>query len=530
LKQLYFLAQLSRSTYHPMTSRTIRFRRKSRRLAVAVFTVLLAGPSANAAAGASQVSDALAGFAGVDANLFSPVIELASPGASRAARASAAFDRELAFQSRLSFHPELSPELKELLNVLPPRQSTLIRASALYARDDIGWIDSSSVVRMIAVAGEPRSDDYYYRLAPAYSRPDSVEHFAGVFALAPAIAQPQSRPSSVIARLGGEFMMDTFGGGELVDAVARLISECRGDLEPPWNSAPGIFDHHDKAALARIHRDLPRFAAKIDETIEFHNLLDEFDSPDGAYVLANVDAVIRPGALKKYPLFERFWNQVSAVVETNAAILDPRGHYWLRSGIDHGHIKLMFMVRHGMLTPFDDRFLPAGPSIALNELSTGGYRTVSNVHLRTLGMNFGLEGMDFATTYTRSEDAITLESRMQSVPRFVAPVGIHQIIDLIANDFITVLATGNGGLRSSVDIRAIADGRWRYASEFAAEFHYAPTLEFLARIGDALADAHNDRVRAQERAFASELFDALAADYNDARPKLIAQDSAAGKK
>ena len=55
--------------------------------------------------------------------------------------------------------------------------------------------------------------------------------------------------------------------------------------------------------------------------------------------------------------------------------------------------------------------------------------------------------------------------------------------------------------------------------------NYSPTLELLARIGDAIAKEHNDQVRAEERAFGEELFDAFVADYNDARPAIVALDS-----
>jgi len=46
----------------------------------------------------------------------------------------------------------------------------------------------------------------------------------------------------------------------------------------------------------------------------------------------------------------------------------------------------------------------------------------------------------------------------------------------------------------------------------------------LARIGDAIAKEHNQKVRAEERAFGEELFDAFVADYNDARPAILALD------
>jgi hypothetical protein len=46
-------------------------------------------------------------------------------------------------------------------------------------------------------------------------------------------------------------------------------------------------------------------------------------------------------------------------------------------------------------------------------------------------------------------------------------------------------------------------------------------LEFLARIGDSIADAHNQLVREDERRLWREIFDALVSDYQRARPFLL---------
>jgi hypothetical protein len=139
-------------------------------------------------------------------------------------------------------------------------------------------------------------------------------------------------------------------------------------------------------------------------------------------------------------------------------------------------------------------------------------------------MNFGLANIEFATDYRRDPDAVTFVNRMDAVPQLIAPVGVHQMMDLIAGDFLRALATGNGGLNTKLTSRLLPDGTYDFSGGAAARLDYSPTLELLARIGDAIAQEHNDQVRAQERSFLEELFDAFVADYNDARPAILALD------
>jgi hypothetical protein len=139
-------------------------------------------------------------------------------------------------------------------------------------------------------------------------------------------------------------------------------------------------------------------------------------------------------------------------------------------------------------------------------------------------MNFGLANIGFTTDYRRDSGGVTFDNRMNAVPQLIAPPGVHQVMDLVAGDFLRVLATGNGGLNSKLASRPLPNGAYDFSGGFTAELNYSPTLELLARIGDAIAQEHNDQVRAQERAFGEELFDAFVADYNDARPAIIALD------
>ena len=64
-------------------------------------------------------------------------------------------------------------------------------------------------------------------------------------------------------------MVDTYGIGGLVDVAAGILRETYGDLKPPWDSAPGAFNNHDKAALEGFHHQMPHLAAKYDEYFKF---------------------------------------------------------------------------------------------------------------------------------------------------------------------------------------------------------------------------------------------------------------------
>jgi hypothetical protein len=139
-------------------------------------------------------------------------------------------------------------------------------------------------------------------------------------------------------------------------------------------------------------------------------------------------------------------------------------------------------------------------------------------------MNFGLSNVGFATDYRRDLGSVTFVNRMDAVPQLIAPPGVHQMMDLIAGDFLRGLATGNGGMNVNLSSRLLPNGTYDFSGGVTAQLNYSPTLELLARIGDAIAKKHNDQVRAEERAFGEELFDAFVADYNDARPAIIALD------
>ena len=485
-------------------------------------------PAASTAATAGRIVTAgsatsrPAGFAADDQTLFAPIVQLAPPGPARAARAVAIFDRQLVFQRKILFHPEIDAALQQVIDQIPSGPSTAIRSAALYTSRTIPWSDQPDGTHQISVVGGPRATDYLYRLTGHYRSPETSDRFSGRWALQPADGSTASAPTSVIGTLGGELLIDTYDLGALVDVVAAALAECYGDLRPPWDTAPGAFNQHDRALLDRLHRGMPHFASKLDEYLQFHNVLDEFQSPAGPIVLYNLDVEARLDALQRYPRLADFYRSVVPSVTAQSAVHDAEGNDWLRTGIDRGHIHVTFMVRGGRLTPFNASMQPAGDGVALNEIDRGSYRTLAAVRVTSLHMNFGLANIGFTTTYRRTPNAVVFESRMNTVPELVAPPGIHQVMDLVAGTFLQVLATGHGGPTVHVSSRQLPSGMYQFAGSASAEFHYAPTLAFLARIGDAIANEHDADVRADERALGEELFDAFVADYADARAAILA--------
>jgi hypothetical protein len=87
------------------------------------------------------------------------------------------------------------------------------------------------------------------------------------------------------------------------------------------------------------------------------------------------------------------------------------------------------------------------------------------------------------------------------------------------------MATGNGGMKTELASRRLQNGMYNFIAGFTAQLNYSPTLELLARVGDAIAKEHDEQVRKEERAFGEEFFDAFVADYHDARPAISALDN-----
>jgi hypothetical protein len=482
-------------------------------------------PAPSTPSQALSTPPAAPGFSSGSQTMFAWVVQFAPSGPNRAARAFDAFSRQLEFQRKIAFHPQLSDNLQKVVDQLPPRQSTLIRAAALYSRDDIAWNELPDGVHQISVSGEPKGSDFIYSLTHKYVQPQVPMHMAGAFTLKPNIRDSGGGVSSVIGGLGGELVTNTFGAGEGIDAFSGILRELHGGLQPPWDIAPGEFNQHDRTLLARFHQQMPAFSERLEHYLKIDNLIDEFDDHGSPVVLFNLDAEVRPDALMPFPHLYEFYRKLAAALHARSAIIDEHGNNWMLTRFESGHIHLTFMDRAGMLVPFDQDFRPAGPGVVLSRVTDGHYRTHTTVLIRRLGMNFGLDDLDFVTSYHRTAQSIALENRMDAVPDLVAPPVIHGMMLYIAGEFLRVMAQGDGGFRARFGSQRTPEGLYRYSLGFRGEFNYSPTLEFLAKVGDTIAEAHNVQVRKEERQVGEQLFDAFVTDYNSARPAILALDS-----
>ena len=463
------------------------------------------------------------GFAPSERSDFAPILKLATPGPRRAERAMAVLDRQLVFQRQV-LHPEYSPALSVLLDQIPPRNSTLIRAASEYSRADIPWKEINETHELCA-EGYPDGAKFYVT-SSSCEIPAKPFRLDAYFALKPAanVAPASKSRNSVIASFGGQIRTDTFGFGAVVDAVADALTEVYGDFAPPWDTGAGVYNHHDVAARERFRREMPTLDDKFHEYFKYDNILDEFADAHGPYVLFNFAGEVRAEALKKFPELDRFYVDIGPAVTAQFDVMDEHGHYWMRNGFDRGKLWLIFMVRDGRLSAFDNAYHPEDEPLALEALRHGVNHTRTSLQLRRMGMTFGLDNIDFANYFTRDATTVSFEARMEAVPHVVAPPGIQQGVELIAGEFMRTIAEGSGGMHGEVSSQALDAGTIRYSSDLTAEFMYSPTLEFFAKIGDAIADKHNSRVREQERMFMEEFLDAFMKDYNNARPQIRALD------
>ncbi len=436
----------------------------------------------------------------------------------------AVLDRQLIFQ-RQALNPEYSPALEHLFEQIPPRNSTLIRAASVYSRADLPWSEVNGTHQLCA-EGYPSGGSFYVTTSPSCDKPELPFRLGAYFALkpAPGVATTSSSIPAVIGTFGGEIKTDTYGFGAVVDSVAQILPQVYGDLAPPWDTAPGAYNHHDVASRERFRRELPTVDDKFHQYFKYYNILDEFDGPGGPYVLFNFAGEVQPDALKQYPDLYKFYNDVAPALTAEVEVLDEKNHYWMRNGFDHGKVWLTFMVRDGRLTSFDAAYHPVGEPLALQSLRHGVNRTRTSIHLRRLAMNFGLDNLSFTNRFTRDPSTVSFEARMDAVPQVIAPPGIQQGVEFVAGEFMRTIAQGADGMRSKVASQERADGTISFTSEVTAEFMYSPALEFFARLGDSIADQHDAKVRRQERAVMQEFLDAFVKDYNNARPRILALD------
>jgi hypothetical protein len=464
------------------------------------------------------------GFSAPDESIFNTVLALAPPGPSRAQRSLAIADRQLDFQGKIWLHPEFSPPVRKLLDQLPPRQATLIRAASLYSRKDIAWTELPEKAHQVSVIGQPAQEGYLYELTTKFQTPELPFHLVGAFTLKPGPGSVDGDIRAVDGQVSGDLLTDTYGASGALAFSAALLRFIHGDLRAPWDTQLGMFNHHDRAILDRFHNDLPNFSAKLEHYLKFRNVLDEFSGSGDPVVLFNLDAELQTNSLKPFPQLDQFYRSIAPSVVAKTVVTDSQGNRWFETQFNRGRMRTIFMVRRGLLTPFNEAYQAAAEGVDLTQPGHGIYYTRTSVTLTRLGLTFGLKDLSFATNFRSGPDTVETVSTMEAVPTLVAPPGIHKIIDLIAGEFLRVLAQGDGGFRATFSSRPEGTGLYRWTGSANAEFSYAPALELLARVGDSVADAHSAEVKREERQLGQELFDAFMTDYNDSRPKLLALD------
>ncbi len=482
--------------------------------------------------GLSFVSDAAEagnGFASPQQTLFAPVLALAPPGPNQAARALAAINRSIPFFRRVLFHPQFDPALERLIELMPPRESTLIRAAALYANPAIPWQREADGTHAIAIDGRERDGAFVFSLVPTYAEPAAPFDFAGLFALTPSASgaslSSRSMPLTLIGRLAGDASLESFGLGALINASALSLREIYGDLEQPWDKRQGEFNGHDRALLARLKANAPKFSARLAHYFIVDNVLDEFSTAAGALALVNIDARVRDEALRPYPDLRRFYSRFAPRVLIDSTIVDQHGNRWIAARLDHGRISLQLAVRAGMLASLKAQLNGASSPIALDQITRGHWRSITTITLDKFRTTFGLKNIAFTTNYWRIGERVELNSQMDSVPQLIAPPVVNGLVRLMAGEFLQGLARGHGGMTISFQSERDARGVFHVGGALSGELRYSPMLAMLADIGDAIADAHNVKVRDDERRLGQELFDALVDDYHGAGRQILSLDT-----
>src|ERR1700719_122376 len=113
--------------------------------------------------------------------------------------AMAALDRQLIFQHQ-TLHPEYSPALDRVLELIPPRNSTLIRAASEYSRSDIPWTKVDELHELCA-EGFPRGQNFYVTTSPSCKTTAEPYQLDAYFALKPSI-DTTPRASSTTSVIG----------------------------------------------------------------------------------------------------------------------------------------------------------------------------------------------------------------------------------------------------------------------------------------------------------------------------------------
>ncbi len=507
------------TTYQPQVYRTI-----ARHVAHRLLMVLLVAagiPGAPCSLAQTQPG-AVSGFAPPQQNLLAPLLRLAPAG--QAARALQTFDRIHALDRKLILHPLFSPQLQRIIDHLPEPELIPIEMPTLYTSSKIPWRTDSADGRYLAVDGRPDGANYLYRLLQSPSKPQQPGQFGGLLTIRPARGPAGQTPASVIAGFNALlYLSGLMTPASGLESALGFQREIDGTMAPPWDEKPGVFNQHDQAFMARLQRDLPATAQRLNHYLNFYNILDEFSSPSGPWVLVNVEAEVREDALAPYPYLRTFWREVAGYLDVQTVVRDAQGRRWFVTGIHQGVITLAFILRNGMPAPMDAAMRPAGPSLDLGELRAGHCYLESTIAMERFGMRLGLSHIRFAIGFANRGGTIELISHMAGVPALIAPPLIHPLTILLAGQYLHTIAQGNGGegIATAFSASAGPQGGTMLSGSISAELLNAPTLELLARIASALAPDYGRQVREEQRRLAAEFFDAFDSDYRRAKPGLL---------
>ncbi len=457
------------------------------------------------------------GFAPLAQNLFHPLLCLA-PG--QPERAFAAYENIFALEREMVVRPTLSPELRDMIDRLPPPEMLPLAAAALYSSPDIPWQTRRPEVHYLAIAGHPKDADFLFGLTHVEDPPQMPGQLAATISLRPKGGPDQSVIAESEVKL---YFSKEAPPTDMTSLVADSLRQIYGTLAPPWDERPGVFNQHDRAATARFTRDMPALSARVDHYFRINNLMDEFSDSAGPWVLFNLDLEIRDEALAPFPHLRAFYQAVASRVEAESVTRDERGRQWIRAGFFRGRIRLMFMLRRGMLTPMNDELKPAGPPMTLEQAAARTFHTDSSVSEQRFGLRFGLEGIRFVTAYSNHHGQIRFDGRLTDVPRLIAPPIVRPLTMLLAGQFMETLAKGNSGRGITTSFTALPDprGGTMVGASFSGEFQASAALALIARLAGAITPANSAEVRAEERRLAGEFFAAMAADYTRARPALL---------
>jgi hypothetical protein len=352
-----------------------RFRLRSVFLGSCLFILLEFTTHSQAFSPPAQEYPRSGGFISPNVTLFAPSIFLAPPGPDRALRSITDFERQIGFYRALLFHPEISPNLQGIIDMMPPRQSTLLRAAEFYSNPAIPWIRKPGGEHEILVDGALSGQEFLFKATTAPS-PIEIGQFRGWFTLKPASDSINpANPLTVLGTLGGEFLLNSYGLDRLVDVVAAALRQCYGDLEGPWDNAIGHFNQHDRAAIRRLRHDMPELSALLHRYFVITNVLDEFGGGrTGPEVLFNLKFAIRQSALAQFPHLERFYAKIGPRVRARIVFEDDQAERWTEISFNRGQIKLVFLDSTGLLQPFDADYKPVGNPLALAQVVRGHYR------------------------------------------------------------------------------------------------------------------------------------------------------------